>query len=87
VEDRVRTQVLKRLNYITGHVAGIKRMAETDRYCVDLIRQSYAVRKSLEKLEAIMLEGHLRTCVVEGIHDNQAQIIDELIDLYTHANR
>jgi DNA-binding FrmR family transcriptional regulator len=35
-----------------------------------------------------MLEGHLRTCVVEGMRDGrQDQVVGELMDLYAQANR
>ena len=88
MEDTVRKQVLRRLNYVSGHVDGIKKMTEADRYCVDILKQSYAVRKALEKVEAIILEGHLKTCVVEGINENRAsQVIDELLELYSQSNR
>jgi DNA-binding FrmR family transcriptional regulator len=84
-EDRQR-DVLKRLSYIEGHVAGIRKMVEEDNYCVDILRQTYAVRKALEKLEAIILEGHLRTCVPEGIRgDREDEVIRELIQLYSIA--
>ncbi len=84
-EDR-RRDALKRLSYIEGHVAGIRRMVEEDKYCIDILRQTHAVRKSLEKLEAVILEGHLRTCVPEGIRgDREEAVIQELIQLYTIA--
>lgn len=88
MEERVRKQVVRRLNYIGGHIAGIKKMTEADRYCVDILKQSFAVRKALEKMERMILEGHLRTCVVEGINSNNGeQIIDELLELYEQSNR
>ncbi|MBV9228177.1 MAG: metal-sensitive transcriptional regulator [Chloroflexi bacterium] len=84
-EDR-RRDVLKRLSYIEGHVGGIRKMVEDDKYCVDILRQTYAVRKSLEKLESLILEGHLRTCVPEGIKGNREDaVIQELIQLYDIA--
>ena len=53
---------------------------------IDILRQTYAVRKALEKLEAIILEGHLQTCVPEGIKgDREQEVIQELIQLYTIA--
>ena len=86
MEDDRRRDVLKRLSYIEGHVSGIRKMVEDDKYCVDILRQTYAVRKALEKLEAIILEGHLRTCVPEGIKgDREEAVIQELIQLYTIA--
>lgn len=84
-EDRQR-DVLKRLSYIEGHVAGIRKMVEEDKYCVDILRQTYAVRKALEKLETIILEGHLQTCVPQGIRgDREDEVIQELIQLYSIA--
>jgi CsoR family transcriptional regulator, copper-sensing transcriptional repressor len=84
-EDR-RQDALKRLSYIEGHVVGIRKMVEDDKYCIDILRQTHAVRKALEKLEAVILEGHLRTCVPEGIKGNREEaVIQELIQLYTIA--
>jgi DNA-binding FrmR family transcriptional regulator len=78
--------VLKRLNYIEGHIGGIRKMVEQDKYCVDILRQTYAVRKAIEKLEAVILEQHLQTCVPEGIRDgNEEAVIAELVQLYNLA--
>jgi len=86
MQDDRQKDVLKRLSYIEGHIAGIRKMVEEDKYCIDILRQTYAVRKALEKLEGIILEGHLRTCVPEGIKgDREDEVIQELIQLYTIA--
>jgi DNA-binding FrmR family transcriptional regulator len=86
MQDERRQEVLKRLSYIEGHIGGIRKMVEEDKYCVDILRQTYAVRKALEKLENLILEGHLRTCVPDGIkHDREEAVIQELIQLYTIA--
>lgn len=78
--------VLKRLNYIDGHLGGIRKMVEEDKYCVDILRQTYAVRKAIEKLEALILEQHLHTCVPEGIKEGrESQVVDELVQLYNLA--
>jgi len=88
MQDSVREKTLRRLNYIDGHLHGIGRMIKEDAYCVDILKQSFAVRRALEKLETIMLEGHLRDCVVHGIRDGrERQVVDELLELYELANR
>jgi CsoR family transcriptional regulator, copper-sensing transcriptional repressor len=80
------TDVLKRLNYIEGHIGGIRKMVESDQYCVDILKQTYAVRKAIEKLEAVILENHLHGCVPEGIREGREQdVIDELMQLYNLA--
>ena len=78
--------VLKRLKYIEGHLGGIRKMVEEDQYCVDVLRQTYAVRKAIEKLEAVILEDHLHCCVPEGIREGrEEQVVGELVQLYNLA--
>ena len=80
------TDIIKRLNYIEGHLGGIRKMVEDDAYCVDILRQTYAVRKSIEKMEALLLEGHLHGCVPEGIKAGREDaVIAELVQLYNLA--
>lgn len=79
---------LKRLSYIEGHLSGIRKMLEEDKYCVDVLKQTFAVRRAIEKMESILLEGHLHSCVVEGIKEGREdQVVGELTDLYLLANR
>ena len=86
MQDERKRDALKRLSYIEGHISGIRRMVEEDKYCIDILRQTHAVRKALEKLEALILEAHLRSCVLEGIKgDREDEVIQELIQLYTIA--
>ncbi len=80
------TDVLKRLSYIEGHLNGVRKMIEADQYCVDVLRQTYAVRKAIEKMEALILEQHLHTCVPEGIKEGREDaVINELMQLYNLA--
>jgi len=88
VQDSTRQDVLKRLNYIGGHLEGIRRMVEEDKYCPDVLKQTFAVRRAIEKMEALILEGHLHTCVAHGIRDGREdEVINELMDLYNLAGR
>jgi DNA-binding FrmR family transcriptional regulator len=83
-----RETILKRLNYVEGHLAGIRRMIEADQYCVDILKQTYAVRRAIEKMERMLLDGHLHGCVVDGIRDGREdQVVDELLELYALANK
>ena len=88
MQDTTKADIMKRLNFIDGHLAGIRRMVEQDKYCVDVLKQTYAVRRAIEKLEALILENHLQGCVVDGIKDGREDaVIAELIDLYELAGR
>lgn len=76
-------EVCHRLRYVEGHLGGIRKMVEEEKYCVEVLHQTHAVRKALEKLEALLLESHLRTCVPEGITaGNEGAIVQELLQLY-----
>ncbi len=84
MKPEFQADAMKRLAYIEGHLKGVRNMVEEDRYCLDILKQTHAIRKAIEKLEALLLDGHLRTCVVDGIQKGKAeQIIDELRSLYT----
>jgi len=81
-------EALKRLNYIEGHLGGVRRMIELDTYCVDVLKQTYAVRRAIEKLEALLLDGHLHTCVVEHVRQGrEEQAVSELLELYELAGK
>ena len=81
-------EALKRLSYIEGHIAGIRRMIEEDKYCVDVLKQTYAVRRAIEKLESLLLDGHLHTCVVEGVKEGrEEQVVGELLELYALSDK
>ena len=84
----VKQECLKRLNYIEGHIAGIKRMVDEEKYCVDVLKQTYAVRRAIEKLESLLLDGHLHICVVEGVKEGrEEQVVGELLELYSLASK
>ena len=86
--SEAKADALKRLSYIEGHLTGIRKMLEEDKYCVDVLKQTYAVRRAIEKMESILLEGHLHSCVVEGIKaGREDEVVGELTDLYLLANR
>ena len=86
--SEVKQDALKRMSYIEGHLAGIRKMLDEDKYCVDVLKQTYAVRRAIEKMESLLLEGHLRSCVIDGITGGRAdEIVEELKDLYILSNK
>ena len=79
---------LKRLAYIEGHLKAIRKMVEEDRYCVDVLKQTYAVQRALDKFEATLLHGHLNACVPDGFHAGKDQeMIGELEELFELSRR
>lgn len=60
-------KVSARLKRVAGQVAGIERMVEEDRYCVDVLLQISAARAALAKVSRMMLESHIETCVTRAV--------------------
>ena len=74
---------LKRLAYIEGHIKGIRKMVEDDQYCVDILKQTHAVKRALDKFDAVLFKGHLDGCVREGFAEGRSdQVLGELNDLF-----
>jgi DNA-binding FrmR family transcriptional regulator len=88
MEGETQQDALRRLSYIEGHLAGVRKMIEQDQYCVDVLKQTFAIRRAIEKLEAKLLAGHLHGCVIEGIEGGESdRVIGELLELYALANK
>lgn len=73
--------LITRLNRIEGQIRGIKGMVENDAYCTDILIQVSAVRAALNSFNKLLLENHIKTCVMQDIKDGKDETIDEL--LYT----
>lgn len=84
-EDEKRS-VERRLGRVAGQVAGVQRMIQDDRYCMDVLHQIAAVRAALSKVSAVVLRSHLHTCVRTAFHSDDEQLrearIDELVELF-----
>jgi len=79
---------LNRLASIEGHLKGIRKMVEDDAYCVDILKQTYAVQRAIDKLDEMLLKGHLNHCVPEGMAEGRAdQVVSELEELFALAKR
>jgi DNA-binding FrmR family transcriptional regulator len=91
VERQDRPRLLNRLNRIAGHVRGIARMVEEDRYCIDILTQVQAVRAALARVETELLKDHLGHCIegaiVSGDRDEQRRKAAELIELLERSAR
>ena len=91
MEDEVTTNILNRLKSIEGHVRGVQRMVDEDAYCIEIMNQNLAVQRALEKVNTLVLERHLQTCVTTAIQgDDPAErerVIDEILSVFETAGR
>ena len=72
-------QARKRIRRIAGQLAGIERMIEEDRYCVDVLLQVAAARAALDGLGKLLLRSHVETCVTDALASGRAKQREEKI--------
>lgn len=64
--------ILHRLKIAKGHLQKVIQMVETSQYCIDVIHQSQAIQSALREVDSVLLENHLKTCVVDHIKKGEA---------------
>ncbi|MDO3411300.1 metal-sensitive transcriptional regulator [Saccharibacillus sp. CPCC 101409] len=77
--EQTKNNLVSRLNRIEGQIRGIKGMIEKDTYCDDVLNQIAAVQSALNGVGKLLLEGHMKSCVVERIEAGETEVIDELL--------
>jgi|SRR5699024_9562616 len=77
--DQVKKNLVTRLNRIEGQIRGIKGLIEKDTYCDDVITQISASQSALNSVARILLEGHLKSCVVDRIQEGDTEVLDEVL--------
>ena len=75
-DDKIR--ILNRLKRIEGQVRGIGRMVEEDKYCIDVLTQISASMSSLRSVGLLVLQDHIRGCVVDSDPDDREATLEEL---------
>ncbi|HZG15230.1 MAG TPA: metal-sensitive transcriptional regulator [Candidatus Bathyarchaeia archaeon] len=77
--EKLKSNLGSRLNRIEGQIRGIKGMIEKDVYCDDILNQIAAVQSALNSVGKMLLEGHMKSCVVERIQQGDHDVIEELM--------
>jgi len=79
---------MRRLNIIRGQLAGLSNMIDTDKYCVDIITQSSAIKEALSGIERLILENHLSTHVIAQMKSGREKTaVAEILKLYKLAQK
>lgn len=74
---------IRRLKIIEGQVRGLQEMIQKDKYCIDIITQSSAIKQALSNLEDILLENHLDSCVIKQIQSGETKkTTAEILQVY-----
>ena len=77
-----------RLRSIAGHLKAVERMVDEDKYCVDVLKQTMAIEKALERVDAMILGSHLETCVADAFRDGRAEkTVRELAEIFNTSRK
>ena len=70
--------VLNRLSRAIGHLESIKRMGEDGRDCSEVLIQLSAVKSAINNTGKVILEDHIKHCLVDAIESGDMEEIEEL---------
>ena len=91
MDERTQADAIHRLKSAAGHINGIIRMLEEDRYCIDVIKQIQATQTALSRVSESILDAHLRTCVTTAIQDDdqneRERVLAEVIEVFRQTNK
>ena len=77
--------VLNRLSRAIGHLQSVRRMVEEGRDCSEVLIQIAAVRSAIDNTGKLILQDHLKHCIIDAAREGDQQAIDDLcqaIDKY-----
>ncbi len=88
MKAEIKKKAVRRLKIIQGQIKGLMRMIEDEKYCVDIITQSSAIKEALSGIEHIMLENHLTTHVIDQMKNGkEKKAIEEILKVYKLAQK
>ena len=70
--------VLNRLSRAIGHLQSVKRMVEDGRDCSEVLVQIAAVRSAIDNTGKLILQDHLKHCILDAAREGDQQTIDDL---------
>jgi len=76
---KAQKSVLDRLNKIEGQIRGIKNMIEKEVCCDDIINQIEASRCALHSVQIVLIESHIKNCVVDQLKRGDTDLIEEIL--------
>jgi DNA-binding FrmR family transcriptional regulator len=85
------SDTVRRLKSIEGHVRGIERMVSEDAYCIDVIRQIQAVQAALNKVNSLILENHLNSCLITAVRgddpEDRERVLQEISEVFEASTK
>lgn len=77
--DKIKNNLISRLNRIEGQIRGVKGLIERDTYCDDVLNQISSIQSALNGVGKQLLEHHMKSCVIDRIQEGDREVLDELL--------
>lgn len=81
--NKDKQKIIRRLKIIEGQVKGLQEMILNEKYCIDIITQTSAIKQALSGVENLLMEDHLGHCLINQIKDGkQDKAVSEILKVY-----
>jgi DNA-binding FrmR family transcriptional regulator len=76
-------KIVSRIKRIMGQLEGVEKMIQADKYCIDIITQTSAIKSAISSLEDEMLQSHLAHCLTNDTNKGRIkEMQEEIIKVY-----
>jgi DNA-binding FrmR family transcriptional regulator len=83
MRNEIKAKVNRRLKIIQGQINGLEKMVEAEKYCIDIIGQTEAIREALSGVRNLILENHLSTHLAHQMkHGEEDTAVGEMMRVY-----
>ncbi|MBI2054901.1 MAG: metal-sensing transcriptional repressor [Candidatus Sungbacteria bacterium] len=89
VDQKIKSRALHRARILEGQMKGLTKAIAKEEYCVDLLLYSLSIQKSLQSLNQLLLENHLRTHVKHQLQkrSEETKAVQELIRIFSLSHK
>lgn len=89
IDQKLKKRAVHRAKILEGQMRGLTRAIESETYCIDLLRHSLSIQKSLQSMNVLLLEQHLRRHVTRQMKHakSEEKAIKELLAVFELHNK
>ena len=89
LDQALKKRAVHRAKILEGQIKGLAKAIEEERYCIDLLRHSLSIQRSLKSLDGFLLENHLKSHVTQQMRKSggEQKAVQELLEIYTLATK
>ncbi|MCX6716834.1 MAG: metal-sensitive transcriptional regulator [Candidatus Taylorbacteria bacterium] len=83
MREDIKKRATRRLKIINGQIRGLEKMVEEEKYCIDIITQTEAIREALSSVRDLILQNHLLTHLTHQMQNGEEKkATNEMMKVY-----